>query len=490
MDRRFGMSSSKIKSQQGAIVLALIVVVALTALIIVGMLMQGATKSQQGVYTSSTRAMLTMKQATLDFARQKKRLPTISEFKALTQTMESNIGRKAIYLVDDRFAQTNNVCSLANEGLVQVRDCGADTTCTTLGIVPNLVFVLIDGGQNVLSIADPVHQSSSRTTSTSITPTTANQSPNEIVHRYAAGTIVGRFGNPFDPLDPTLAPYDDTMDFASTASLRESAGCNLVTQGDVIGSGGDLRILNTSLPDATLNTAYTKFLVAYGIDAATYTFSITAGTLPAGISLIAMPGTKTAELSGTPTAVGIFPITVSVTTTATGYSRTAASHLTLNVVACPNWVNSGAPQTVACPIGYSGTMTQQQQTDLCNTSPPKWIDISNTCLCVSSWSDTGNRRPGTCPVGYSGSLVEKEQADSCSVARQWVQESNTCSQAPPVVPVSCRCQTLLGGTIIDPAPPSQDVKCTDQCCTAAWPTVPKSFPACTEFFCRFMTSCS
>jgi hypothetical protein len=495
MDRRLGMSSSKIKHQQGAIVLALIVVVALTALIIVGMLMQGATKSQQGVSTSSTRAMLTMKQATLDFARQKKRLPTISEFKALTQTMESNIGRKAIYLVDDRFAQTNNVCNLANEGLLQVRDCGADTTCTTPGIVPNLVFVLIDGGQNVLSLADPVHQSSSRTTSTSITPATANQVVPlgieiEFVHRYAAGSIVGRFGNVPDRLDPTLAPYDDTMDFASTASLRESAGCNLVTQGDVIGSGGDLRILNTSLPDATLNTHYTKLLVAYGIDAATYTFSITPGTLPAGISLIAMPGTKTAELSGTPTAVGMFPITVSVSTTAAGYSRTAVSHLTLNVVACPNWVNSGVPQTVACPTGHSGITTQQQQTDLCNTSPPRWIDVSNTCLCVSSWSDTGNTRPGTCPVGYSGSIVEKEQTDSCSAARQWVQGSNTCSQAPPVVPVSCRCRTLFGATTIDPAPPSQDVKCTNQCCTAAWPTVPISFPVCTGVFCQFMTSCS
>lgn len=474
------MSSSGMKRQQGVIALALIAVVALTMLIIAGMLMRSTAKSQQGVSASSTQAMLTMKQATLDFARQKKRLPTIIEFRALTQTMESNIGRKAIYLVDDRFAQTTNVCSLAFEGLAQVRDCGADTTCTTPGIVPNLVFVLIDGGQNVLSLADPVHQSSSRTTSTSITPASANQSPNEIVHRYAAGTIVGRFGNVAD--SPTV--YDDTMDFASTASLREAAGCNLVTQGDVIGSGGDLRILNTSLPDATLNTPYTKTLVAYGIDLATYTFTITAGTLPAGITLVPIPGTKTANIAGTPTALGAFPITVTVTAIATGYSRTAVRNLTLNVVACPNWVNSGTTQTVTCPTGFSGTTTQQQQTDSCNISPPRWVDVSNTCVCVPTWSDTGNTRPGTCPTGYSGSILEKEQADSCSNARQWVQVSNTCVQAPAALPVSCQC-LRLGGSLFNLT--ASTPQCTDACCSTAWAAA--SPKPCTGFSCIFNTTC-
>ena len=159
--------------------------------------------------------MLTMQQAALDFARQNKRLPTVAEFNALTQATTNSIGRKAIYLVDDRFAAATNICTLAYDGLLRVNDCGSDTTCANPGVVPGLVFVLVDSGQNVLSLADPVHQSSSRTVSTSITPATANQNPNEIVRRFAAGTSVGRFGNVL--IDQTI--YDDGIEFASAANV-------------------------------------------------------------------------------------------------------------------------------------------------------------------------------------------------------------------------------------------------------------------------------
>ena len=272
--------------QTGAIGLALVAVIAVTLVMLAGMLMMNSVKSKQAVVTSATAAMLTMQQAALDFARQSKRLPTVAEFNALTQATTNSIGRKAVYLVDDRFSAVGtNVCTLAYDGLLRVNDCGSDTTCANPGVVPGLVFVLVDSGQNVLSLADPVHQSSTRTVSTSITPATANQNPMEeieIVRRFAAGTSVGRFGNVL--IDQAI--YDDGIEFASAARLREAAGCNLVSQGDVIVSGGDLRILNTSpLPNATLGAAYLKTITAYGKDAATYSFSVTVGALPPGLTL-------------------------------------------------------------------------------------------------------------------------------------------------------------------------------------------------------------
>jgi hypothetical protein len=64
-----------------------------------------------------------------------------------------------------------------------------------------------------------------------------------------------------------------------------------------------------SLPNATLGVAYTQTLVATG-GLKPYTYSLTAGSLPPGLSLSA-----TGTISGTPTAVGASSFTVTVTDT-------------------------------------------------------------------------------------------------------------------------------------------------------------------------------
>jgi len=65
------------------------------------------------------------------------------------------------------------------------------------------------------------------------------------------------------------------------------------------------------LPNATAGTAYTQSINVSG-GTAPVTFSITAGALPAGLSLDSTKGT----LSGTPTATGTFHFTVGVTDSA------------------------------------------------------------------------------------------------------------------------------------------------------------------------------
>lgn len=480
------MSTRPLGKQGGIIAFALLVVVAATMAIVAGILMMNSVKSKQAIATSSTGTMLTMKQSALDFARQNKRLPTVAEFNALTQASINIIGRKAIYLVDDRFATAANLCSLSFDGLLQVNDCGSDQACASPGIVKGLAFVLIDGGQNVRSLADPVHQSSSRTTSSSITPASANQNPPyivEIVRRYAAGTMVGPFGNPL--IDQTI--YDDSIEFGSTANLREAAGCNLVSQGDVIVSGGDLRILNTSpLPNATLGSPYSKAIIAYGMDAATYTFAVSLGALPPGLSL-GIPAGKTVGISGTPTAVGTYNFTLTVTATAPGYSRSDSRPLSLTVVTCPNWVDTGPPQSVACPSGYAGAITRQLQTDSCS-SATQTVVTSNTCACVPSLSDTGATRTTTpCPVGQIGSILEKEQIDSCTNNRTWVTVSNSCAPSLPTF-AACTCRRIFG-VVFDNTVPANP-KCTDSCCQGVWSAL-VSKPPCPLFTgCTFPATCS
>jgi hypothetical protein len=68
-----------------------------------------------------------------------------------------------------------------------------------------------------------------------------------------------------------------------------------------------LSITTSSLPSGTQNVGYSTALAATG-GKTLYTWSITSGSLPTGLSLAASSGT----ISGTPTQSGTFPITVQV----------------------------------------------------------------------------------------------------------------------------------------------------------------------------------
>jgi hypothetical protein len=73
---------------------------------------------------------------------------------------------------------------------------------------------------------------------------------------------------------------------------------------------GTVTVLPASLPDAQQGSPYSQALSASG-GVAPYTFAITAGTLPAGLSL-----SPAGLLSGTPTETGVFNFTVTATSIA------------------------------------------------------------------------------------------------------------------------------------------------------------------------------
>jgi streptogramin lyase len=70
---------------------------------------------------------------------------------------------------------------------------------------------------------------------------------------------------------------------------------------------------STSLPAAQVNVAYNQTLTVTG-GTSPYSYEVTAGFLPAGLTF----NNATATLSGTPTAGGSFPITVTATDSSTG----------------------------------------------------------------------------------------------------------------------------------------------------------------------------
>lgn len=68
----------------------------------------------------------------------------------------------------------------------------------------------------------------------------------------------------------------------------------------------------TTLPSGTRTVAYSNVLTASG-GTAPYTYAVTAGALPGGLTL-----TGAGVLSGTPTATGSFNFTVTATDSSTG----------------------------------------------------------------------------------------------------------------------------------------------------------------------------
>ena len=86
-------------------------------------------------------------------------------------------------------------------------------------------------------------------------------------------------------------------------------------------------VTTTSLPGATIGTAYSQTLAASG-GTAPYTWSVSVGALPAGLRLAAATGV----ISGTPTTAGTASFTVTATDSATP-ANTATKALSITVAA-------------------------------------------------------------------------------------------------------------------------------------------------------------
>ena len=109
-------------------------------------------------------------------------------------------------------------------------------------------------------------------------------------------------------------------DSSSTVTTLSNAGTYTVSQ--------PLAVTTSSLPNALTSASYTQSLVATGGSGTGYSWSVTGGALPAGLTL----GTN-GSFSGTPTAVGSYNFTATVTDSA---GHTAAKALSMTTSTPPN----------------------------------------------------------------------------------------------------------------------------------------------------------
>jgi hypothetical protein len=123
------------------------------------------------------------------------------------------------------------------------------------------------------------------------------------------------------------------------------------------GTGIQITLSPTTLPAGTYGSSYSQAIAAAG-GASPYTYKITSGSLPAGLSL-----SSGGLLSGTPVAMGTFTFTVTATDSSTGtgpFSGSQAYTLAISVV----------PQTamnyLIGQVGalYPGTLNSGQENSL------------------------------------------------------------------------------------------------------------------------------
>jgi hypothetical protein len=140
--------------------------------------------------------------------------------------------------------------------------------------------------------------------------------------------------------------------FSVTLKVTDSAQAT-ATQPFTITVTAALTITTATLPNGTVGAAYSQTLALAG-GSGTFTWSVSAGTLPGGITL----NSSTGSLSGTPSAPGAFTFTVSVT----GGGQTATQSLTI---------------TVGVPPGPPATITGLPATPAPATQPALGIGIPN-----------------------------------------------------------------------------------------------------------------
>jgi hypothetical protein len=145
--------------------------------------------------------------------------------------------------------------------------------------------------------------------------------------------------------------------FTLVVTDNQGATANAKLSITVTGTAVTITVTPTTLPAGTVGTAYSQTMTATG-GQSPYTFALTAGTLPAGLTL-----SSAGLVSGTPTATGASTFTVQATDAnkATGQAAvsltinaTAPSPLTITTAALPNGtIGTAYSQTLAATGGQT-----------------------------------------------------------------------------------------------------------------------------------------
>ena len=222
-----------------------------------------------------------------------------------------------------------------------------------------------------------------------------------------ANTLSGTIGSP-----SLSTPGTVQLQVQNTQTMQSSQAVPVVIAPQNTGTPSPLTISLTPLPQGVVGSAYTGTLAATG-GTSPYTWSITTGQLPAGLSLAASTGI----ISGTPTASGSYSLGVTVVDSE-GSPQSASTTVTLAVVA-GQAASAPTPLSISTSSLPSGTIGSAYSTSLVasgGTAPYTWSFVSGNIPAGLSLNTSTGLISGT-PTTTGTATFTAAVADSESPAQ-------------------------------------------------------------------------
>lgn len=215
----------------------------------------------------------------------------------------------------------------------------------------------------------------------------------------------------------------------SNASIARATGTGTIINDDAVVTVGP-----ASLPSATAGSAYSQNLSASG-GTAPYTFTVTAGALPAGLTL-----SPAGVLSGTPTATGSFNFTASATDSG---NPTTGSRAYALVVAGANVI---LPATTL-PAGTAGQAYSSAITPAAGGIAPYTYAVTAGALPAGITLNSGTGAVTGTPTSAGNFAFSVTATDSTSgTASQATQSYAVTIAAPTIVVAPSALPTATRGT--------------------------------------------
>jgi Putative Ig domain len=202
----------------------------------------------------------------------------------------------------------------------------------------------------------------------------------------------------------------------------------------VVQAGSALAISTTTLPGGVPNTTYSTTLNATG-GKSPYTWSLTSGTLPAGLSLAASTGV----ISGKPTASGTSNLTFSVSDSS---SPVQTKTVALSLVVAPPAL---AITTSSLPSGTSGSSYSNLVQASGGTTPYSWSIASGSLPAGLTLTSATGLISGK-PTATGTSSFTVQVTDSGSPAQTQTLKLSIVIAAPAPAPLTISTTSLSAGT--------------------------------------------
>lgn len=195
-----------------------------------------------------------------------------------------------------------------------------------------------------------------------------------------AGLSLNASSGEISGLPTTAGTSNFTVKVTDNAALIGTRALSIVI-------GTPVSVSTSTLAGATVGASYSATIAATG-GTGSYTWALTGGALPAGLSI----ATGTGRVTGTPTTAGTANFTVTATD---GVGRTSAKPLSITVSgAIPGSFNKSTPSNNASSRPRNG-LVLSWAASAGAVSYEYCIDTSRNSTCNSSWVSVGSARSVT-----------------------------------------------------------------------------------------------